>query len=65
MCLGTVFVSHDGIDEQICTSVTHVDIQDEALVFTDLLGCHTRVQGMIYEMDLAESRIYVKESLPS
>ena len=63
MCLGTVFVTKDGVDEKVCSSISHVDVQGETLVFTDLLGRRTTIKGSIYEMDLNGSYIYVDGSV--
>lgn len=63
MCLGTVFVTCDGVDKQVCASITHVDAEEDTLVFTDLLGRRTTIRGSIYEVDLNDSHIYVNGSV--
>ena len=63
MCLATVYVTHDGTDEKVCSSITHMDAKGGTLVFTDLLGRRTQVQGTIYEMDFNGSHVYVKGSV--
>ena len=65
MCLGTVYVTRDGVDEKVCSSVSHVDVKDDVLVFTDLLGRSTTIRGSIYEMDLNGSFIYVNGTVLS
>ena len=63
MCLATVYLTHDGTDEQLCSSVSRMSARDDVLVFTDLFGKSTKVKGEIYEMEFSGSHIYVTGSV--
>lgn len=59
MCLSTVFQVVDGTPKQVAGQVSKAEVKDGAVVFTDILGCETLVEGSITDIDLIENKIYV------
>ena len=57
MCLSTVLTADR---ETVCKNVAAVTQKDGKLVFTDIMGRATVVEGTIEKIDLMENEIFIK-----
>ena len=59
MCLSTVY---NTAQQVLCKNVASVTEQDGRLVFTDIMGIPTVVEGSIEKIDLMENEILIKRA---
>ena len=59
MCLSTVVKVVDGKAEEVCSQVSNAEVEDGKVVFVDIMGIRTEVEGSISSVDLIENKIYV------
>jgi predicted RNA-binding protein len=65
MCLSTVYALGGGAETLLCEYVSAVRVCGKNLVFTDITGEETDVQGSIRSVDLVKNIITVeRESWP-
>ena len=62
MCLSTVYALRNEKPEQLCKNIASVRAQDGKLIFTDIMGATTVVDGSIRRIDLMDNFIYVTEN---
>ena len=60
MCLSTVYVREADETRQVAKNVATVKTRDGKLVFTDIMGVTTEVDGELETVDLMENYIYVR-----
>ena len=58
MCLSTVWTAER---QPVCKNVAAVTQKDGKLVFTDIMGRATVVEGSIEKIDLMENEIFIKK----
>ncbi len=61
MCLSTVYKENSKENKLLCSNIAKVENLDNSIVFTDILGRKTVVNGVIGSMDLLENIIIVRE----
>lgn len=59
MCLSTVIKEKSS--EPVCKNIAKIEVRDSSVVFTDIMGRQTVVNGAIISMDLMENIITVSE----
>ena len=59
MCLSTVWTAER---QPVCNNVASVTQKDGQLVFTDIMGIPTVVNGQIEKIDLMENLIFVRQN---
>ena len=59
MCLSTVWTAER---QPVCKNVASVTQKDGQLVFTDIMGIPTVVNGQIEKIDLMENEIIIKKA---
>ena len=62
MCLSTVFNQKN---EKLAGNVATVRAENGRVVFTDILGISTAVEGTIESIDLMENLIYINQPSPA
>lgn len=61
MCLSSVyFIKSNQEKELICKNITSVESYNQRLIFTNVLGIPTEIEGEISHIDLVENFIYVR-----
>ena len=60
MCLSSVYSVKDGEKELLCKNIASVTVEDGKLVFTNIMGIPTRIEGTIEKIDLMDNYIYVR-----
>jgi len=61
MCLSTVYALRDQEKAPIAKNIASVTTRDGKLVFTDIMGISTVVDGTIERIDLMDNFIWVRE----
>lgn len=62
MCLSNVYLLKKNSEKElICKNVASVTTEDDKLIFTNLFGVPTVVEGTLERVDLMDNFIYVKE----
>ena len=59
MCLSTVYNEKH---EMLAKNVATVKAEKGRLIFTDILGIHTAIDGTIEKVDLMENEIFVMQT---
>ena len=59
MCLSTVLTTERQV---VCKNVAAVTQKDGKLVFTDIMGIPTAVEGSIEKIDLMENEILIRKA---
>lgn len=59
MCLSTVIQIVDGKENEVMQQVSDALVKDGAVIFADIMGKTTTVEGVISHIDLMENKIYV------
>ena len=60
MCLSTAYVVGDGNEKFIADRITNVNIEDNKVWLTTLLGTQTVVEGSLKSVDLNKNVIYIE-----
>lgn len=55
MCLSTVYKNGNFL----CKNIARVEVKDDRLIFTDIMGIKTEVAGTVSNIDLLENIISV------
>lgn len=55
MCLSTVYKNGN----LLCKNIAKVEVKDDRLIFTDIMGIKTEVEGTVSNIDLLENIISV------
>ena len=63
MCLSTVYKKNNTENILLCNNIAKMENLDDAIVFTDLLGRKTVINGVIISMDFMENTIMVREEI--
>ena len=61
MCLSTVYKIRDNEKEKVCEYVSGVENRDGVLIFTDVMGDETEVDGTLLSMDFVKNEILIGE----
>ena len=61
MCLSTVYAVKDTEKKPVAKNVASVTVRDGKLVFTDIMGRATVVDGAIERIDLMDNFIWIRE----
>lgn len=61
MCLSTVIALRGREKQTLCRNIASVRLQDGKLIFTDIMGIPTVVDGSIEQIDLMDNFITVRE----
>ena len=61
MCLSTVIAERNGSSEKLCEYVSKVRVDGSTIVFTDVMGAETAVEGTIRSMDFVKNIIVIEE----
>lgn len=59
MCLSTVYKKSEDENVFLLKNIADVKINDGTLVFVDLMGVRTELEGRILEIDLMENTILI------
>lgn len=59
MCLSTVYKKSEDENVFLLKNIADVKITDNTLVFVDLMGVRTELEGRILEIDLMENTILI------
>ena len=59
MCLSTVLVRGSENPDPVARNVAEVRVRDGKLVFTDIMGAVTEIDGEIEKIDLMDNYIYI------
>lgn len=60
MCLSSVYSVKDGEKKLLCKNIASVKSEDGILVFTNIMGIPTKVEGTLELIDLMDNFIYVR-----
>ena len=59
MCLSTVYKLGEGQPQELASNISKFVIEDGRIIFTDLMGIETEVEGEIESVDFVDSKIFV------
>jgi len=62
MCLSTVYKNEKTDDTVLCQYVAAISVEGDTLVFTDIMGMTTTVQGRLVSADLTAGTVIVAEA---
>ena len=62
MCLSTVYQNEKRDDAVLCKFVATIQVEGDTLVFTDIMGMTTTVQGRLVSADLTAGTVIVAEA---
>ena len=62
MCLSTVYQNEKRDDTVLCKFVATISVEGDTLVFTDIMGMTTTVQGRLVSADLTAGTVIVAEA---
>ena len=62
MCLSTVYQNEKRDDTVLCQFVASIEVHGDSLVFTDIMGMTTTVQGRLVSADLTAGTVIVAEA---
>lgn len=60
MCLSSVYRKSEGENIFLFKNIANVESCGDRLVFTDIMGVRTEIQGIIQNIDLLENTITVE-----
>ena len=60
MCLSSVYRKTEGESVFLFKNIAGVEISGDSILFTDIMGVRTEIQGKIQNIDLLENTITVE-----
>jgi len=62
MCLSTVYTVDNGEENMVCEYVSNIDVGDNKITLTDVIGKEVTVNGTVLSVDLINNKILIKSA---
>ena len=55
MCLSTVYAVVNGNEKKVCEYVCNIELDENNITLTDIMGSQTKVKGVLKSMDFVKN----------